>query len=80
MQALGPFNLEMRVKGMKMGENFAKTAFKRVCNVLKLPVETAYEEYCYFLPMAVQHYRQSPNTFNAWKTALSRRPRGTQTF
>eukprot|EP00959_Pyramimonas_sp_CCMP1952_P133115 2782995-Pyramimonas_sp.AAC.1 len=30
--------------------------------------------------MAVQHYWQTPHTFNAWKTALSRPPRGTPSY
>ncbi len=80
MQALGPFNLEMRVKGMTMSESFTKSAFNRLCGVLGLPVDVAYDEYCHYLPMAVQHYKQSPQNFTAWKTALSRPPRGSPAF
>ena len=34
------------------------------------------EEFCSYLPIAVEEYKNTPDTFLAWAAALKRRPRG----
>ena len=80
MQTLGPFNLEPHVKGMKVNMEYLQTSFQRLCQVLGLDKGKAVEEYTYYLPMAVAHYRERPDTFDAWKTALLRPPRHSRSF
>ena len=74
-QSLAPFNLEPQAKGLEMDAKYIKESFSRLCKVLQLSPSEAYSEYCHYLPMAVEHYRQVGENFEAWKLALGRRPR-----
>ena len=58
-----------------MDAKYIKESFSRLCKVLQLSPSEAYSEYCHYLPMAVEHYRQVGENFEAWKLALGRRPR-----
>eukprot|EP00969_Alexandrium_andersonii_P244467 10801725-Alexandrium_andersonii.AAC.1 len=76
MQPLAPFDLEPHAKGIKLDTPFIKTALQRLCQVLRLYSGLAYRELCDFLPIAVDCWKVSQNTFDSWVVALAHRRRG----
>ena len=76
MQSLAPFDLEPHTKGIKLDAPFIKAALQRVCQVLQLDSGLAYKAFCDFLPIAVDRWKESQNTFESWAVALATRKRG----
>lgn len=75
LQALGPFNLEQHTNALNMNTTYVRECFHRLCQVLKLSAKDGFDEYCHYLPLAVEHWRRTQDNFEAWSAALSRPPR-----
>lgn len=76
-QALSPFDLHVHAekKQLKFDKDFVKTSLQRLCNVLKLDAAVAYAEFCDYLPIAIDRWRQIQDNFGAWAAALEQHRR-----
>ena len=72
--AMSPFNLEPHLNGMALDER-VKTAWGE-CMILALDHDTVWEEFCHYLPMALEDVKAVPDNFLAWAAAVKRPPRG----
>ena len=65
LRALFPFDLETyKDHGTSaMDAPAVKAAFARLSSVLKLNEKQSFDEYCHYLPLAIQHWRALQNNF-----------------
>ena len=75
LQAMSAFNLETHMNELVLGEHL-KVPLKRLCMCLNLNETLVWEEFCSYLPIAVEEFKKNHDTFLAWAAALQRPPRG----